>query len=176
MNSLVEDVETTMGNIQDLRMGFKDLEEGIAQTGRTNQIHFMETGLEVEAAKVTVLNRVNELAGNLSMQAQRLSEMDVDVDYLYTTFYKSSNVSGDCDCKALKADISRLEQGLANVTELANDNRLTLDGTSEAGTDQWGQDGDWGPAVEDLQQGLQQVSGGKFCEELLSLTIVLFTQ
>ncbi|XP_078144777.1 multimerin-2a [Centroberyx gerrardi] len=155
VNGLVEDVDVTLGNIQELRREFKGLEERIAQTGRNSQIQFMETGLEVEAAKVTVLTRVNELAGNLSQQGQRLQEMDSDVDYLYTAFYKNSNSSGDCDCKVLKAAISQLEQGVANVTELANENRLALDGSSDAGG--WDEASDWEPAVEALQHGLQQV-------------------
>ncbi|XP_071391189.1 multimerin-2-like [Centroberyx affinis] len=153
VDGLVEDVDMTLGNIQELRREYKGLEEKIAQTGRDSQIQFMETGLDVEAAKVAVLTRVNELAGNLSQQGQRLKELDSDVDYLFTVPYKNS--SGDCDCKVLKAAISQLEEGVANVTELANENRLALDGSSDAGG--WDEASDWEPAVEALQLGLQQV-------------------
>uniref|UniRef100_A0A667YTY5 Multimerin 2a n=1 Tax=Myripristis murdjan TaxID=586833 RepID=A0A667YTY5_9TELE len=157
VNSLVEDMEETSGDIRELRRECKDLEEKIAQTGRNSQIQFMETGLEVEAAKVAVLTRVGELAGNLSQQSTLLQDVEVDVDYLFTAFYKNANSSGDCDCKMLKATIARLEQSVANVTELANENRLTLDGYSEVGAGQWGEASDWEPAVETLQHGLQQV-------------------
>ncbi|KAM4607663.1 multimerin-2a [Polymixia lowei] len=154
VSGLVEDMETTTDNIQDLRRKLKELEERISQTGRDSQILFMETGLEVEEAKVAVLTRVNELAGNLSQQGLRLQDMDVDVDYLYTLFYKTFNQTRECNCKELRVDVARLEKGVANVTELANENRLALDGGEGA---RWGEAGDWEPAVEALQHGIQQV-------------------
>uniref|UniRef100_A0A3P8SMQ3 Multimerin 2a n=1 Tax=Amphiprion percula TaxID=161767 RepID=A0A3P8SMQ3_AMPPE len=134
----------------------KELEKLINNTARKSQVLFMETGLEVEDAKVSVLRRVDELAGNLTQQDQRLQEMDVDVDYLYTILYKH-NTTTDCDCKALKAAVARLERGVANVTELANENRLALEENSEGGAGQWGGASDWEPVVEALQHGLQQV-------------------
>lgn len=144
----------TSGSVQLLRQALTVLGEQIKQTARNSQVQFMETGLEVEAAKVAVLTRVGEMAGNLSQQGQRLQEMDVDVDYLYTNLYKH-NSSGDCDCQGLKAAVARLERGVANVTELANENRLALEEDNGAGS--WGGASDWGPAVEALQRSVQQV-------------------
>ncbi|KAM3862868.1 multimerin-2a [Diretmus argenteus] len=171
VNGLEEDVEGTLQNIEKMNRMFRTLEDRIAQTGRNSQIQFMETGLEVEAAKEVVLTRVKELAGNLSQQSQRLQEMDIDVDYLYTTLYKSSNLSEDCDCKALKADISQLGQDLANITELANENRLALDGSSEAGGGHWGEASDWQLVVGALQHGLQQVKESLAFEQSRTRTL-----
>lgn len=149
VGGLMEDAEVSSGNIQRLRRDFKELERQINRTARTSQVQFMETGLEVEAAREVVLRRVNELAANLSQQGEQLCEMDMDVDYVYSVLYKH-NLSADCDCKGLKAAVARLERGVANVSELANENRLALE---ESG----GGDSDWEPAVEALQHGLQQV-------------------
>ncbi len=156
VGGLVEDMEITSGNIQQLKRDFKELGKQINQTARNSQILFMETGLEVEAAKEAVLRQVGELAGNLSQQSTRLHEMDVDVDYLYDHLYKH-NTSGDCSCKGLQATVAQLEKAVTNVTELANDNRLALEDNSEGGAGLWGGASDWEPAVEALQRGLQQV-------------------
>lgn len=146
----------TSGSIQLLRQDLRSLVKQINQTARTSQVQFMETGLEVEAAREVVLRRVAELAGNLSQQSERLQEMDVDVDYLYTTLYKD-NSSSDCGCKSLRAALARLERGVANVTELANKNRLALEEDNEGVVTQWGGASDWEPAVQAIQQDLQQV-------------------
>lgn len=156
VDGLMEDMEGTSGDVQLLRRDLKELEKHINQTARNGQVQFMETGLEVEAARVAVLWQVGELTGNLSRQGERLREMDVDVDYLYEAFYKQ-NSSTDCDCKGLRAAVARLERGVANVTELANDNRLALDEESDGVGGQWSEAGYWEPAVEALQHGLQQV-------------------
>ncbi|KAM6997230.1 multimerin-2a [Tautogolabrus adspersus] len=156
VDGLMEDLDVTSGNVQQLRRDLKNLGKQINQTARSSQIQYMETGLEVEAAREAVLRRVGELAGNLSLQDVRLQEMDVDMDYLYTVHYKH-NSSADCDCKGLKVAVAKLERSLANVTELANENRLALDEDNDGGAGQWGGASDWEPAVGTLQQGLQQV-------------------
>ncbi|KAI3363548.1 hypothetical protein L3Q82_012140 [Scortum barcoo] len=155
-----------------LRRELKELGKQINQTARTSQIQFMETGLEVEAAREAVLRWVGELAGNLSQQGERLQEMDVDVDYLYTALYKH-NSTGDCDCKGLKAAVARLEVGMANVTELANENRLALEESDEGGAGQWGGASDWEPAVEALQHGLQLVKESLALEHSRTRTLDL---
>ncbi|KAK6293529.1 hypothetical protein J4Q44_G00358550 [Coregonus suidteri] len=165
VDALVEDLDMANDNVLDLKRGFRGLEENIAQTGRNSQIQFMETGLEVEAAKVAVLNRVNELASNLTIRSEQLQEMETDMDYLYTQFYQNVSTAGDCDCKAFTASISRLEQGLTNVTELANDNRLALDGSTDAGSERWG------PSVEDIYQGLDHVKASLAFEQEKSRTL-----
>uniref|UniRef100_A0A674BG89 Multimerin 2a n=1 Tax=Salmo trutta TaxID=8032 RepID=A0A674BG89_SALTR len=165
VNALVEDLEIANDNVLDLKRGFRGLEENIAQTWRNSQIQFMETGLEVEAAKVAVLNSVNELASNLTLRSKQLQDMETDMDYLYTQFYKNVSSARDCDCKAFTATISRLEQGLTNVTELANDNRLALDGSTDAGSERWS------PFVEDIYQGLDHVKASLAFEQEKSRTL-----
>uniref|UniRef100_A0A3Q1J949 EMI domain-containing protein n=1 Tax=Anabas testudineus TaxID=64144 RepID=A0A3Q1J949_ANATE len=155
VSGLMEDVEVTSGNVQQLKRDLKELEEQVHHTGRNSQILFMETGLEVEEAKVAVLDRVNELAKNLTLQGERLQETEDDVDYLYTAFYNNSS-SGDCTM--LKAAVARLEKAVANVTELANENKLALEENPEGAAQQWGRDSDWALAVKALQDGLQQES------------------
>lgn len=160
VHGLVEDMEVTSGSLQLLRQGFGSLVKQINQTARTSQVQFMETGLEVETARQVVLRRVAELAGNLSQQSERLQEMDTDVDYLYTMLYKD-NSSSDCGCKSLRAALAHLERGVANVTELANKNRLSLEEDREGAAAQWGGASDWEPAVQEIQQDLQQVPAGR---------------
>lgn len=151
----MEDLEVTSGGVQQLTHHLKHLEKLVNQTARTSQIQFMETVLEVESAKVTVLRRVEELAQNLTLHDRQLHDTDEDVDYLYDIINKR-NASKDCDCAKLTAAVARLERGVANVTELANENRLTLDEISE-GAGQWGGTSDWEVAVEALQNNLKQV-------------------
>ncbi|KAK5854298.1 hypothetical protein PBY51_015382 [Eleginops maclovinus] len=154
VGGLQEDMEAASGGIQQLRRDQKQLVTLINQTARNGQVRFMETGLEVEAARETVLRRVGEVAGNLSLQGLRLQEMDVDVDYLYEVFYKHNATTG-CDCTVLQDAVRRLERGVANVTELANENRVALEEEGNEEAAQWG--GEWGPPVEALRHGLQQV-------------------
>uniref|UniRef100_A0A3B4WWW6 Multimerin 2a n=1 Tax=Seriola lalandi dorsalis TaxID=1841481 RepID=A0A3B4WWW6_SERLL len=116
VNGLIEDVEVNSGSIQQLRRDCTELERQLNQTARNTQILFMETGLEVEDAKVVVLRRVEELAGNVTQQNKQLQEVEADMDYLW-----------DCKCKGLKDTVERLERDVANVTALANDNRLALE-------------------------------------------------
>lgn len=156
VNSLIEDVEVNSRNIQLLRQDFRSLDKQINQTARTSQVLFMETGLEVETAKEAVLRQVAELTGNLSKQNVRLQEMDVDVDYVYSMLYKD-NSSSDCGCKSLRAALAQLERGVANVTELANKNRVALEEDSERVAAQWDVTSDWEPVVQVIQQELQQV-------------------
>ncbi|XP_057704974.1 multimerin-2-like isoform X2 [Corythoichthys intestinalis] len=125
VDNLAEELAVTSDGLEGLRRANQGLGERIKQVARDGQVRFMETGLEVEAAKVAVLDRVEQLAGNLSRQGQRLHEMDVDVDYLYNTLYK--NASSSCDCQHLDEALAQLERGVANVTELANEQSLILE-------------------------------------------------
>ncbi|XP_071329571.1 multimerin-2a [Trachinotus anak] len=157
VNGLMEDVEVTSGNVQQLRRDCKELERQLNQTARNSQILFMETGLEVEDAKVVVLKRVEELAGNLTQHNKQLQDMEEDVDYLYTALYHNHSAA-DCDCKGLKATLVRLERGVANVTALAHENRIALDKNGEGGAEHWSEASDREQAVvEALQRDLQQV-------------------
>lgn len=170
MDGLAEDLALTSGGVRQLRRDATALGERLNQTARTGQVLFMETGLEVEAAKVAVLERAEQLAANLSRQAQRLHELDVDVDYLYGVLYKnnaSSSPPPQCDCCGrLGEAVARLEGGVANATEMATENRLALEderrgaAAAAAAARPWESGaGDWEAAVEALQTSLQRVRG-----------------
>ncbi|MEQ2177772.1 hypothetical protein GOODEAATRI_007068 [Goodea atripinnis] len=148
VDKLMEDMEVSSADAEQLTQQLKDLEKLINQTARKSQILFMETGLEVEQARVSVLQRVEELAGNVTLHEQRLQESDADVDYLYTELYRY-NLSTDCNCGGLNAAVAHLKRGVANVTQLANENRLALEENSEVGGTLWGGAGDWEPAVNE---------------------------
>ncbi|KAG7459056.1 multimerin-2 [Solea senegalensis] len=167
VGGLTEDVDVTSGNVQRLRFDLKDLEKLINQTARRSQVLFMETGLEVEDAKVGVLKKVDELTRNMT---QHLQEVDVDMDYLFTALYRNHSAP-DCDCKALTAAVVQLERGVANVTALANENRLALEADDDRGVEQWDGANDWEPAVEALQRGLQLVKESVVLEQTRSLTL-----
>uniref|UniRef100_A0A3P9ITU1 EMI domain-containing protein n=1 Tax=Oryzias latipes TaxID=8090 RepID=A0A3P9ITU1_ORYLA len=162
VDRLLDDMEVTSGGVEQLTENLKNLERLINQTARRSQVLFMETGLEVEESKVSAQRQVEELGRNLTLLEEHMRRTDKDVDYLFSLSYKQ-NLSKNCDCKELKANVGFLERAVANVTALANENRVALDEQSEGGVGQWGGASDWEPAVEALQRGLQQV------KELLAL-------
>lgn len=146
-----EDLEVFSGDVQQLQQQTRHLEKSINQTARTSQVQFMETGLEVEAAREVVIQRVDKLMSNVSHFEQWLRKNDNDVDYLYNRFYGLN-----CGCAELTATVARLEAGVANVTALANENRLALD--SDASVEEWDRTDDWEPLVRTLQKEVQQVN------------------
>lgn len=157
LSTLIEGHEQVTANIKDLQNDWTDLDNKIVQTGRDSQVKFMETGLEVEAAKVVVLDRINELSSNISVLQSALQEMETDVDYLYTEYYKNiSSASGECDCIALGVSVTHLEQSVANVMEIANENKLAREREAQEMLDNQ-DNGAWVPSVEDLKQGLLNV-------------------
>ncbi|KAM4599585.1 multimerin-2a [Fundulus diaphanus] len=162
VDELTEVAEVTSADVEQLTLQLKDLDKQINQTARNSRILFMETGLEVEQSKVTVLRRVEELATDVTLQEKRLQENEKDVDDLYT----------DCNCGELKAAVARLERGVATVTQLANENRLTLRENSEVGGATRGGARDWEPEVEELQRGLLQVEESLASEQNRTRTTV----
>ncbi|KAL4641158.1 multimerin-2 [Arapaima gigas] len=126
LNAMLEDLVLVKDNTFSLQREYHDLNKNITETGRHSRIFFMETGLEVEAAKVEVLNQVNKLAKNITDQGDQLKEMESDVDYLFLEIHKNVN-SSPCDCKAITTALSKLEQDVANVTEVARENKLSLE-------------------------------------------------
>lgn len=160
VTTLMEDAAVTSRAVQQLSRHVKELEKQINDTARRTQVLFMETGLEVEDAKVKVLNRVNELAGKLSQQVKRLDDVEEDMDCLWTIPNACKNNSRiECNCESLQATVAILQRDLANVTELASENRLALDDNSRGG--HWGTSSDWEPAVKALQLGLHRVRAMK---------------
>ncbi|KAK0137287.1 Multimerin-2 [Merluccius polli] len=156
--------------VGDLRRTLQELDERISQARRDSRIQFMETGLEVGAAREVVLGRLREMERNVSLVAQQAEHRDTDLEYLFPLVY---------NCTALKDEVERLERGMADLVELANEKWLTLEGGVTNLTElanenrlvleergQWG--GHWEPLVKELQLSLQQ-SGEKLCVECLLL-------
>uniref|UniRef100_A0A9J8BJ64 Multimerin 2a n=1 Tax=Cyprinus carpio carpio TaxID=630221 RepID=A0A9J8BJ64_CYPCA len=157
LSGLIEGQEQVTENIKDLQNGWRDLDQKIVQTGRNSQVQFMETGLEVEAAKVAVLDRINELSSNITVLQSTMQETETDVDHLYEEFYKNiSLASGDCDCIALGASVTQMEQTVANVMKIADENKLARESKTQEMLDNR-DSGAWIPSVEDLKLGLLNV-------------------
>ncbi|XP_062375641.1 multimerin-2a [Sardina pilchardus] len=151
--------EATDKGIASLQSGLQGLDEKIDDTGRRSQIQFMETGLEVDAARAVVLQRVEELASNLTQQGQKVQENENDVDYLFKQFYLNvSSGSGGCDCQAL---LSNLEGAINTVSTIANENRKALN-DEHSKPEGWD---DWMPSVEDLKRGLSYVQNALAFEQ-----------
>lgn len=151
LGALEEDLKENSQLVGDLRMSLWALEERISQTGRDSQIRFMETVLEVEAAREVVLGQLKELERNVSLVVEQTQARDNDVDFLFTLEY---------NCTALRDEVLRLERGVANLTELANENWLALPVHR-----------DWELLVKELQLSLQQVKqGGGTKEEIRRLS------
>uniref|UniRef100_A0A3B3VL78 Multimerin 2 n=1 Tax=Poecilia latipinna TaxID=48699 RepID=A0A3B3VL78_9TELE len=137
VEELTEDLEVTSADNQQMALQLKNLEKLINQTARKSQILFMETGLEVEKSKVTVERLVEQLVVNLTRYEEDLWENTKDVDNLYKDFH-NLNPTNDCKCSDLNAAVAHLERGVANVTQLANQNRLELEENSKVGGPLWG--------------------------------------
>ena len=127
-----------MGVLRD-RLG--ELEERISQTDRDSQVRFMETGLDVEAAREAVLDRLRLLEANLSAAAQQDQDQVSDLDFVFKLVY---------NCTSLRDQVAQLERGVANLTHLANEKPQPAPGEGEGGQ--------WASPVKELQLGLQQVS------------------
>ncbi|XP_035028500.2 multimerin-2a isoform X1 [Hippoglossus stenolepis] len=170
VTGLMEDMDVTSGSVQRLRMDFTQMEKLINQTARNSMILFMQTGLEVEDAKVGVLRRVEELTANLTQHSKQLQEVDVHIDYLYDALYQNHSAA-NCDCSGLTAAVARLDRSVANVTALANENKMALDENNEGELEQMGRASNWEPAVEAIQHDLQQVKESLVWEQSRTRTL-----
>lgn len=154
ISALTEGQEQVIQNIEDLQSTQRDLEERITETSREYQIKYMETGLEVDAAKVSVLEQIKELSSNVSAVQGALQDMEIDVDYLYTQYYKNTSSSaGDCNCLDLRASVTQLEKSVSDVMEIANENRMARQTDAKMSDN----NGAWVASVDDLKQGLLNV-------------------
>ena len=99
----------------------------------------METGLDVEAAREAVLDRLRQLEANLSAAAQQDQDQVSDLDFVFKLVY---------NCTSLRDQVAQLERGVANLTHLANENPQPAPGDG----------GQWASPVKELQLGLQQVT------------------
>ncbi|KAK2896657.1 hypothetical protein QQF64_005808 [Cirrhinus molitorella] len=156
LSGLVEGHKQVNENIKDLQNGWRNLEETIVKNKQNSHVQFIETVLEVEAAKVAVLDRINELNSNISALQSIMQETEKDVDDLFEMFHNNTNsASRDYDCIALRESVTQLEQTIAHVRAIADENKLAREHESRE-MDSW-DSGAWIPSVEDLKLGLLNV-------------------
>ncbi|KAK1791850.1 hypothetical protein P4O66_013823 [Electrophorus voltai] len=160
----------TSKDIEHLQRDWKTLEKRIDKTDRMNEDRYYEAFLEVDGAKQVVQKNVHDLATNITILQEMLQEMEEDVDYVYKGLYKNISSSGAyCDCEALGKSVAELRQALANVTALANENRLIIDSKAEEGL-YWG-DTNRGASVDDLKMDLLNVQNSLAFEQSKSRTL-----
>lgn len=154
-----------MSVAQKLDHRLQNLSLKLEKVSQSSEVHFAETGLELEAAKVTALNSVNELASNLSSQDRQLRELELYLDNIYERVQSNEPVEA-CNCEEVGESLITLELKLTNVTELAKKNQYALE-DAEARRGQ----GPWLVQVEDLHQALLSAKEALAFEQAKSRTL-----
>ncbi|KAG9275549.1 multimerin-2 [Astyanax mexicanus] len=168
LDTLNEDQVKTSQNIEHFQRVVTSLEDRITKTDHKSEERYIEAFLEVDGIKTAVQSYVHEQVNNIT---NLLQEMEVDVDYLYTQFYKNvSSGSTDCNCKGLTASVAQLKQDVEDIKMLANQNRIALDGAAVEKLEGFGGE-DWHPSVDDLKLGLQNVQNSLAFEQKKSRTL-----
>ncbi len=85
---LSETSKNSDGAFRALQKDLLDLGQSLEEVKQRTEIHFAETGLEVEATRVRVLNSVGELTANLSAHEGQLREIELDLDNIYQQLQK----------------------------------------------------------------------------------------
>uniref|UniRef100_A0A8C2EUV5 Multimerin 2b n=1 Tax=Cyprinus carpio TaxID=7962 RepID=A0A8C2EUV5_CYPCA len=131
LSSLSETSKESNEAVWALQKDLLDLEQSLEKVKQRTEVHFAETGLEVEATRVRVLNSVGELTANLSAHEGQLREIELDLDNIYQQLQKNDSAAAEqaCSCKSIGSSLARLELELANVTQLAKQNQLALEET-----------------------------------------------
>ncbi len=131
LSSLSETSKNSDGAFRALQKDLLDLGQSLEEVKQRTEIHFAETGLEVEATRVRVLNSVGELTANLSAHEGQLREIELDLDNIYQQLQKNDSAVAEqaCSCKSIGSSLARLELEVANVTQIAKQNQLALEET-----------------------------------------------
>lgn len=140
--------------VQKLDHGVRNLSQNLEYVSHSTEVHLAQIGLEVEAARVATLKVVNELTSNLSVQERDLREIQLDVDNIYQLLQNNEHATAAemCSCKEISDSLVKLESEIANVTNVAKENRYALeDAEAKMRLSQWA------PEVEDLHQDLWNV-------------------
>lgn len=157
LSAINEDQAQVTKKIEHLQKGLKTLEENINQNDRKSEDRYIEAFLEVDAAKVEIKKYADYMSKNVSAFQSTVQELEVDMDYLYTQFYKNmSSGVRDCDCTDLGTSVAQLKRAVANITVIASENRLALDRAAEERLNIWENDG-WVPQVEEIKLTLHTV-------------------
>ncbi|KAJ8284654.1 hypothetical protein COCON_G00035040 [Conger conger] len=151
--TLKEKSDRAARHLGDLQRGLRSLEGKLALTGRTSQDHFTDTALDVEAARAAVLDRVTELASNLTIQGQQVSEMESDLRYLQERL-DGEGAASTCDCAAMVNAMSILRQDIARALEVDKENQQAWE---EGAGGQYPWEGGWDGSLSGLQKELRQV-------------------
>ncbi|XP_073683807.1 multimerin-2 [Garra rufa] len=151
LSSLSEMSKDSDRAVRALQRDQLNLGQSLEEVKQRTEVHFAETGLEVEATRVRVLNSIAELTANLSAHEGQLKEIDFYLDNIYQQLQKNDSVFGEqaCSCKSIGSSLARLELEVANVTKLAKQNRLALE---EADLER-----NQVTEMEDLHQGLLNI-------------------
>lgn len=148
LSSLSDTSKDSARKINDLQRDLLILGQSLGEVKQRTEVHFVETGLEVEGTRVRVLNSIGELTANVSAHEGLLREIELDLDNIYHQLQRNDSVIAEqvCSCKSMGISLARLELEVANVTHLTRQNRLALE---EANLDR-----NQATQMEDLHQGL----------------------
>ncbi|KAI1887077.1 hypothetical protein AGOR_G00202410 [Albula goreensis] len=169
VSALEESSERAARHLSQMHKGLLGLEGRVTLMDRKSQSHFTDTAIDMKAAQAEVLETVNQLAVNLTTHRDHLSEMDSDMGYLQERIHGNKTPS-QCDCLALEASVSELEERVASAMATANKNQRVL----EEGAPGYGpREEGWGGSLSDLQQVLQQVQQSLAMEQDKTRTMQL---
>ncbi|XP_047668188.1 multimerin-2a isoform X3 [Tachysurus fulvidraco] len=157
LSILNEDQVQATRTIEQLQMGWKALEERVTKNDRKNEDRYIEAFLEVDAAKVAVRTSTDELSNNVTLLQSIVQELEEDLDHLFIQFSKNISIgSRDCDCSGLSKSVVHLKLAVANISVIANENRIALDSAAEERVNIWENGGPSQP-VEEIKLGLHTV-------------------
>lgn len=168
LSPLIENSKHLINIVQKLDHDLRNLSERLEYASHNTEVHLAQIGREVEAARVAMLKTVNELASNHSNQERDLREIELDVDNIYQHLQNNelAKTGEICSCKEISDLLARLESEVANVTNVAKENRYALeDAEAKRGLSQWT------PEVEDLHQGLWSVRESLAFEQVTRKTL-----
>ncbi|XP_056325246.1 LOW QUALITY PROTEIN: multimerin-2 [Danio aesculapii] len=148
LSSLSEALKDSSRVVQDLKRDQIQLEKSLEEVEQRTEVHFAETGLELEATHIRVVNSLGELTANVSAHEGQLREIELDLVNIYNLLQRNDSVTAEqaCSCKIITSSLDRLEQEVDNVTQLARQNSLALE---EADLER-----NEATEMEDLQHGL----------------------
>uniref|UniRef100_A0A9R1SSC7 Multimerin 2b n=2 Tax=Cyprinus carpio TaxID=7962 RepID=A0A9R1SSC7_CYPCA len=129
LSNLSETSKDSDRAVRGLQRDLLNLGQSLEEVNKRTEVHFAETGLEVEATHVRVLNSVGELTANLSAHEGQLREIEFVLDNIYQQLHRNDSVIAEqaCSCKLIGSSLARLELEVANVTQLAKENQLALE-------------------------------------------------
>lgn len=157
LSILNEDHVQATRTIKQLQTSWEALEERVTKNDRKNEDRYIEAFLEVDAAKVAVGKSTDELSNNVTLLQSTVQELEEDLDHLFIQFSKNISIgSRDCDCSGLSKSVVHLKLAVANISVIANENRLALDSAAEERVNIW-ENGGWGQPVEEIKLGLHTV-------------------